>query len=229
MHGRLLGLYVVGGWSAPTEVRSTCKQESVERVIELFTRPLNMDADAKNGIREYWHYSFYRECLYHAGYTFLGKPLPRATLAATPDNQYRYTNPLAGTSLVLEDAVTFSADNTLDVTFDYRLLRTSFNTGTTTLFFDTYTEHQFIHTFADLPTYLDHFPASTGTIVASESRTTTSGIPYLSVTQDDGLCGNIFVTPAERIVHLYAACTEHKKIQVITDTLTFTSDTASVH
>ncbi|MBP9760318.1 MAG: hypothetical protein KBD24_03020 [Candidatus Pacebacteria bacterium] len=227
--GRIAGLYLAGGWSAPGEVRKACKTESGARVDELFTKPLDMNDEAKAGLREYWHYSYYRECLYHAGYTFMGKPLVESTLATASNDLLRYTNPLAGASMSMSTDTKLVMSNELDVTFDYRLLRSKLVFGTTTLFFDTYTDHQFIHTFADLPMYLDHFPASQSPFISSESRITKTGIPFLYVEDQDGMCGAILVTPEVRILHLYATCANRDAVLAITDTLTFETNVASVH
>ncbi|MBP9749437.1 MAG: hypothetical protein KBD21_01805 [Candidatus Pacebacteria bacterium] len=229
-HGRLAGLYLVGGWSAPSDVRALCKTESLARVVELFTLPLDMSEDAKQGLREYWHYSYYRECLYHAGYTFMGKPLAQSTLStSTPNGNLRYTNPLAGISILLPTDATLVTSNELDVTFDYRLLRSTLRFATTTLMVDTYTEHQFIRTFDDLPLYLDHFPASQSAFLQNERRTTPAGIPFMYVEDEDHLCGALFVTPEAHIVHIYAACADRDTVLSATDTLKFEATTASVH
>jgi hypothetical protein len=180
-----------------------------------------MNEDAKQALREYWHYSYYRECLYRAGYTFLGKPLARASLTPTEDGASRYDNPLAGASIIVPGSTTLATSNVLDVTFDYRLLRSTLLMGTTTVFFDTYTEHQFIRTMADLPNYLDHFPASQSAFIVSEPRTTATDIPYLYVEDGVGMCGALLVTPDAHILHFYAACADRDRVLATVDTLAF--------
>lgn len=228
--GRLAGLYLVGGWSAPGDIRTACKDESIQRVNELFTRPLDMSETAKQGLREYWHYSYYRECLYRAGYTFMGKTLVQSTLVATtPGDSLRYTNPIAGIFLSVPAGTTLVTSNELDVMFDYRLLRSTLQVATTTLLVDTYTEHEYIRTFDDLPQYLDHFPASQSAFTLSEQRATQADTPYLYVEDEDHMCGAILVTPQARIVHIYATCADRDVVIDVVETLGFETNVASVH
>jgi hypothetical protein len=187
-----------------------------------------MDEAGRTGLAEYWHYSFYRNCLYNAGYSFLGKPLPQATLLSGATD-VRYTNPLAGATLSLPSGTTQELDNVLDVNFDYRLLRSSFLVGTSTIVFDTYTTHEYIHSLADVPMYLDHLPTTGGSIFESKERTNLLGTPYLWVEQNDGYCGGIVVTPVEKILHLYAPCSERKLINQILDSLTITDNAVSIY
>lgn len=227
-HGRITALYLVVGWNAPSELRTKCEAESRERVETLFLQPLHMTEEAKNGLREYWHYSYYRECLYHAGYSFMGTSLPESRIL-TEGTVSIYENKLAGTTLEVPENTRLMQDNELDVSFDYRLLRSVLAEDELTVSFDVYTEHQFVTELADVPEYLDHFPASTSTITHTTDHVTSRGIPYLFAYQDDGLCGAIFVAPSGRIIHVYSDCVYTDEIHTLVDTLTFVGEPVSVH
>lgn len=217
--GRIAGVYLVGGWKAPWAVRTECRHTASARVEELFTLPLAMDDSAKDGLREYWHYSYYRECLYRAGYSFLGTVLPTSTVYRMTDTDHWYLNRLAGVYLRVPAETRIVRDNELDVSFDARLLRSELTLPGNSLFLDTYTSHQFVKTFADLPDYVTHFIPSTSTVVRTASATTTGGIPYMSVEQNTGTCGIMTVTPDAYILHLYAPCTDMGRIYRTIDTL----------
>lgn len=217
--GRIAGVYLVGGWQAPWSVRTDCRHTAVARVEELFTKPLAMDGIAQDGLREYWHYSYYRECLYRAGYSFGGEVLPTSTLYRMTDTEHWYINRLAGVYLLVPAETRIVRDNELDVTYDARLLRSELMLPDGSLFLDTYTSHQFVKTFADLSGYLTHFTASSGTPEHTVFATTTGGIPYLEVAQDNGWCGAMIVTPNAYILHLFAACADEARVHRTIDTL----------
>lgn len=226
--GRIAGVYAVGGWKAPWSVRTECRHTARGRVETLFTKPLAMSDDAKSGLREYWHYSYYRECLYRAGYSFMGNVLPESTLYVMGDTERWYMNPLAGVHLRVPVDTRIIRDNELDVTFDARLLRSELSTDGTTFRLDAYTGHQFVHTFADLPDYVEHFVTGTSTVTMRESATTTSGIPYLAIEQDADTCGILTVTPDAYILHMKTSCEKYEDVQAIAETLTFI-DAVSLH
>jgi hypothetical protein len=91
--------------------------------------------------------------------------------------------------------------------------------GDVALYLDTYTSHQFVKTFADLPEYIGHFTAGTSTVLAYESATTTGGVSYLTVRQDNGMCGMMTVTAEEYILHLFTSCSTYEKAHPMFDTL----------
>jgi hypothetical protein len=178
-----------------------------------------MTDDAKGGLREYWHYSLYRECLYKAGYSFLGDVLPDSTLYVMGENERWYVNTLAGVYLRVPAQTSIIRDNELDVTFDARLLRSELSLPDGTVYLDTYTSHQFVRTFPDLSAYVDHFTAGTSTVVRATQATTSQGVPYLAVEQDNGTCGVMTVTPDAYILHVFAPCAAYDRVRTLVETL----------
>lgn len=111
--GRVLGLYSFAALRAPFDAKMTCAKETNIRVADKFEAPLNFDEDSKNALREFWHFSYYRECLFKAGYDFYGKPIEPASLTAAADGSqtYTYKNPFAGIQFTTDQPTTLVYSN----------------------------------------------------------------------------------------------------------------------
>jgi hypothetical protein len=197
------------------------------RVAEKFSNPLTMSDDAREGLAEYWHYSFYRNCLYNRGYGFTGVTLPRATLAVDVGG-VTYTNPFGGITLSLLPGTTLDRDNVLDVTYDYRLLRSSLVRGTTTVVLDVYVSDERITSFEDLEQNLAHIHTTQASTTQVAVRTTAAGTRYLAV--DDGVyCGGVLMTPHKHIIDLYALCSTESYVETLIESVRFTQTSTSLY
>lgn len=227
MHGRITALYLFGGMGVPWATKSACIEVVGDRVTQKFALPLDMDREARNALREYWHYSYYRQCLYDSGYDFSGNPVPLSTLVEE-SGHVTYTNVLANMIFTLPVGTDITMDNELDVDFDYRLFRSSFTVGRATVFVHTYTIHDDVASFADLAINLDHLSATEGTITTATEHVADQGVPYLAVIQDDGYCGSVFVAPAGQVVHIYTVCDDSALVEEMSTTAMFiTQETAA--
>jgi hypothetical protein len=218
--GRVWALYMAGGFHAPNEVKDLCRNETDERVTEKFLQPLDMNGDARTALREYWHYSYYRQCLYRAGYSFMGSELPSTTLTEGEAGA-EYRNPLAGLTLALPRGSTVTTDNELNVTYDARLLHSELDAGASKLVVDVYTSHQFVNSYEALPQYIDHFVASTTVVASSTDGLTAQGSPYLYLTEAEGTCRTLQVSPEAMIISLIMPCDEEAALLGVTESTSY--------
>lgn len=109
--GRVLGLYSFAALRAPFDAKMTCAKETNIRVAKKFEAPLNFDEDSKNALREFWHFSYYRECLFKAGFDFYGNPIEPASLTPTGNDRYTYKNPFAGIEFTTDQPTTLVYSN----------------------------------------------------------------------------------------------------------------------
>jgi hypothetical protein len=113
---QIFGIYLFLGFRAPISLRYACAQETQRLVAKKFEAPLNFDQKSKDGLRLFWHYSFYQGCLHNHGYDQAGKKIPPSTFANGV-----YTNTLGGFRL-RANSVVVGQDNQVDVTLDDRLM-----------------------------------------------------------------------------------------------------------
>lgn len=109
--GRVLGLYSFAALRAPFDAKMTCAKETNIRVAQKFEAPLNFDEDSKNALREFWHFSYYRECLFKAGFDFYGNPIEPASLTPGSNGGYTYKNPFAGIQFTTDEPTTLVYSN----------------------------------------------------------------------------------------------------------------------
>lgn len=111
--GRVFGLYAFAAFKTPLDIKMRCIEETNDRVYEKFLLPLAFDEESKNALREYWHFSYYRQCLFKAGYDFYGAPIPPTELTAVNDT-YVYKNHFTDISFTTATTTSIVYDNTTD-------------------------------------------------------------------------------------------------------------------
>ncbi len=112
----VLGLYVALGMHAPVSIRYECAKQADSLVHDKFQLPLAFDQASKDGLREFWHYSFYTGCLQNHGYDHYGNPVPRSSVTDT-----EFINAFGAFALPIANAKILS-DNQVDVAYDDRLI-----------------------------------------------------------------------------------------------------------
>jgi len=226
--GRIASLYVVGGIQAPLAIQSSCIKETNLRVREKFAVPLAMDPDARQALKEYWYYSFFRECLYTKGYSFLGKPLPASRLSSSSAG-VTYMNPIAGISLTVASDTAILKDNELDVEYDYRLLQSTLVADNAPLIIDTYTNHEEIIDFETLVHNFRLLIPHEVVITSSSTSRTPGGIRYLVAHRSDEVCGVAFVSPHGRVIHIYTSCNQEASTLELAQGITILPKVVSIH
>ncbi|MCB9810836.1 MAG: hypothetical protein H6779_00955 [Candidatus Nomurabacteria bacterium] len=115
--GRVWSLYFLAAPKAPLAVKYDCIKETNQKVYDKFLLPLEFDEVSKNDLREYWHFSYYRACLFKAGYDFWGNEIPPTSLLQK-DSHTEYTNYFADISLTLPPQTKLALDNEVNPDHD---------------------------------------------------------------------------------------------------------------
>ena len=215
LKGRSLSLYAVGGWGAPLTTRLSCASKTNERVDEKFLQPLNFDKKSKNAIKEFWYFSYYKECLFEEGYRFNGEAVPSSSLVDAI-----YINNFAGIKFTIPKNATLTQNNVLDVEFDSRLYRSEITSEESSIFIHTYLEHEDFKTETDLSNNLEHFSTTEGSILEKETIISAENVNLIKINQDDGMNGIAFITSEGHVVHIFGEHIPEQDLETIINTLT---------
>ena len=198
-----IALYTFAGFHAPLTLHSTCGFETDTRVHEKFEAPLAFDKKSIDGLKGFWQYSYFRECLYKNGYDFSGRPIPHSVVTSQ-DGISLYQNSYVGFRFeVLYDSV-LVVDNALNVDYDDRLLVSSLKIGTTTVIVESSTKHDVFKTFADVrDSYRDNAFSKTA-IDSSTERKSLGGLSVLHILEVDGTTRLVFVLPNGYVVNIHS-------------------------
>ena len=220
MTGRILSLYAFGGFWATPSIKWTCAHEATNRVAEKFTLPLKFDEATKNELREFWHFSYYRACLFEKGYDFGGRIIKRSTVEPMGTNA-RYTNYFGGFTLEASSTMRILEDNAVDPDIEDRRVSSAIlvnDSPVTVLAFRTYETANSLDTFEP---FFEHFSSSTGSAISSERTTNSHGIETIVREQDDGLYGFAALIPSTgRFMQVFAPTENRELIDSLRNSLT---------
>ncbi len=119
--GRVYGLYAFAALKAPLGVKYACITDTNARVEEKFLAPLPLDQASIDGLREFWHFSYYRHCMFAHGYDFYGTAFAPSELV--PENgTLRYRNYFAKVGFTLPSPARIVVDNETDPNMDDYLI-----------------------------------------------------------------------------------------------------------
>jgi len=212
--GQSLVMYTALGWGAPVSTRVSCATQTNKLVDEKFLLPLDFDKVSKNALREFWHFSYYKECLFHAGYTSGGDSVPASTI-----EDRKYTNHFAGIEFTVPDNTALVADNILDVDYDSRLYRSEISTDSGTIFISTYNEHNDFITHDDVMNKLEHLSTTDGNVIEKESLMFEDNLKVARMAQDDDMSGFVFITPESHVIHLFGPSSSGQTLSAMISTL----------
>jgi hypothetical protein len=119
--GRVYGLYAFAAFKAPLSVKYACVKDTNARVEEKFLEPLPLDQASINGLREFWHFSYYRQCMFLHGYGFYGTAFAPSELVAE-NGILRYRNYFAKVGFTLPSPARIVVDNETDPNMDDYLI-----------------------------------------------------------------------------------------------------------
>jgi len=220
--GGSYALYVAAAWGTPIGIKFDCAKETDKRVDQKFQLPFNVDQDVKDALKGFWYYSYYRQCLYDAGYNFSGDKIqPSSITPDTPDALY--TNPLGGFSFRIPEGTTIVSDNKLNVDFDDRLFVSSLETSSETISIHVYVTYRDIKTVEDITKIIKQIPGTVGSITGTIFEKSNSGVDIVYMKQDDDMQGVAFVTPQGHVVFVAGSNLLEPIIKTVADTLSSTN------
>ncbi len=214
--GSSIALYVVGGWGAPISTRFECGKETDILVAKKFLNPPPFDKKSINGLKGFWYYSYYRQCLYQNGFDFNGDKIPTSTLRSSGV----YANPLAGITFKIEKAM-ITADNVIDVDDDDRLRASKIQIPEGTLFVNSYLKNNDILNFEELVGAPKMTPTVQGNLLTQIITKNPQGIDMLEISQDNDTVGFLFMTPEKHIIYIYGATTLKSIIDQIESSISY--------
>lgn len=214
-------LYFFAGWHAPLDVKLACVKETDKRVEDKFMLPLNFDKEAKDGLKGFWYYSYYRSCLYDHGYDFSGNKLTMSSIKEVPDGEILYTNGQANIAFLVTKDSEIIRDNKLNVDMDDRLLISELSIGNTHIFVHTYLKNDDILSFEDLEARTEHLSGTTGTIITETINKNGYNVDLLHIIQDDNMQGIVLITPEKHIIHIFGDSAPETTLEEIANTIFF--------
>jgi len=202
MRGRVLGLYTFGGFKAPVSTKIKCAKETDVRVDEKFLQPLKFDKKSIDSLKEFWHFSYYRACLFEAGYDFSGNFIPRSEIVRE-GGKFRYVNHFAEMDFVVPDDTVITMDNKTDPDIEDRRLSSLLKSSEGNLNVLVYRSFDDIDSFESLWEDFEKFSTTTGSILAKSKDKNTSNVNYISIRQDDGFNGLTILTYKGLVVQIF--------------------------
>jgi hypothetical protein len=202
LRGNSLALYAVGGWNAPLSIRYNCGKQTDAAVYEKFLRPLKFDEPTKDLLKNFWYYSYYRDCLYKHGYDFKGNPVPKSSIVVAGATAV-YSNNNAGFTFTVPPETTITTDNALDVDFDDYLLASTLQTKNGLIQVHYYTKITQYENFDVLNEKFQSIPTTNGKVVSKTIAQIKDGTKDLHVTQDDGNRGFVAQTAAGHVIVVF--------------------------
>jgi hypothetical protein len=126
--GRVWSMYAFASFKAPFAVKQECIKETNQKVYDKFLQPLDFNTEAKDALREYWHFSYYRACMFTAGYDFWGDEIEPSSLVSEAGETY-YRNPFAKVSFVVLPETNIIVDNAINPDLDDYIVATTLQIG----------------------------------------------------------------------------------------------------
>lgn len=195
-------LYLFTGSKSPISTRVHCIGQTENLVANKFSLPLNFDTKSKNLLREYWHYSYYRQCLRQSGYDIHGGTIPKSNVVNTGSG-FEYQNTEGLFKIINLDNVTIISDNVMDVDYDDRLLLSTLEINQKKVNLGVYIKHDKITDLSSAEDQFTNFPFTIGSIKSKEINTS-RGSSFLYIEQTDGITGLVTILPNNKIILIYA-------------------------
>jgi hypothetical protein len=201
-NGKVVSLYAFGAFKAPLETKVSCIKSSNQKVQDKFSAPLNFDEDSKNGLREFWHFSYYRACLFAAGYDFYGNKIGQTELVQKGD-LYEYKNPFAHVSFLVPKDTVMALTNAINPDLDDYLIANELRVGNDDVF--VYMDRSYkVDNMAALADAYAGFEAKKGFKSDTLSPVAnTASSSNMAAYEDGTLYGYVILFPNSHIVKLF--------------------------
>jgi hypothetical protein len=213
-NGRVVSLYAFAAFKAPLATKVDCIKTSNQEVQNKFAAPLKFDESAKDSLREFWHFSYYRACLFEAGYDFYGNKLGKTELVQKGD-LYQYKNPVAGVSFLVPNDTVMALTNAINPDLDDYLIASELRVGNDDVF--VYTDRSYkVDNMASLAEAYAGFEAHKG--VRSDTLApvqNTASSSNMSAYEDGNFYGYVILFPNSHIVKLFGDRSAKKTIDAM--------------
>ena len=219
-HGHIAGLYAFAAFKAPFDVKTNCIKTTKQKVTDKFALPLAFDEDTKNELREFWHFSYYRACLFEAGYDFYGNKVQPSEIA-TVDGTTRYINHFMHISFSVPGGTTIIADNLVNPDIDDYVITAKLQTGDHTIIVQADRSYKEVKTLDELAEKFTGFATTTATLIGKQSSTNQAGAAILAAHQENGQFGFITLNPEKFAVTVYGEMLPAELLSQIESSFTF--------
>lgn len=215
--GRILGLYTFAAFKAPLTNKITCAQVTNARVEDKFLLPLNFDQASKDALREYWHFSYFRECLFKAGYDFYGNKIA-PTEVSEMNGVQEYKNYFADISLQSNTPITIVKDNVTNPDFDDYIIASQLSLDGK-LFTINYDRSYKVKDISTLEPIFAGFE-SKEKFTSPNLKKVSSPRPDVLTYEDGNLFGYVLVIPNDHIVTIYGDLGSKETLESIVHSIT---------
>jgi len=206
-------MYVFAVSGIPVSIKVPCAIEADTRVSEKFSVPPDFDRKSINSLRGFWHFSFYKQCLFRDGYDFEGEKITASEI--TRDGLY--TNHWSGFSLSIPSEASIITDNETDYEIDDRLYTSVIKSGEDTVQINFYTKYDF-ENLNDMFLSTNAFTNTDGIVLEKELLESGNGFRLKMNTYE----GYVFMD-GEKVVQIYTDNVDVDSFQTISESFEFTS------
>ena len=200
--GGSLALYAIGGWGAPWSVKVDCAKDTDRRVEEKFQLPLAFDEKTKDELRGFWYFSYYRACLFRAGYDFSGNEVKPSEIVEV-GGETRYVNHFAKVSFVVPEGTTIQVDNAVNPDIDDYIISSTLNTGEYLVYVQVDRSYQDVNSIEELEQDFTGFSTTTAGLMGKRFGASQAGSAILSAHQDNGNFGFVSLNPDRLAVTVF--------------------------
>jgi hypothetical protein len=219
--GHILGLYAFAAIKAPLGVKIDCVHETNQKVAQKFTLPLAFDEGTKNDLREFWHFSYYRACLFRAGYDFYGNTITPSEITTT-DSIPHYVNHFMNISFAVPVGTTILTDNQTDPDIDDYVITSKLQTEDHTIIVQADRSYKEVSTLPELEAKFTGFSTTTATLTGKTTSKNQAGTAILAAHQENGQFGFISLNPQKLAVTVYGEMLPAELLAQIESSFTFT-------
>lgn len=210
--GRIAGLYMFAAFKAPISVKMDCIKDTNQRVYDKFLLPLDFTQDAKNGLREYWHFSYYRHCLFEAGYDFYGNEIESPSLTFA-DGVTIYSNPFGQVRMSFPGEMVLVEDNVTNPDLNDFLIASVLRVGEV----DVQVNIDRSYKLADTKTLKEEFAGFEGQAISPSPYVewvsdNVNGVQFFA---DEPYYGAVILLPEKHIVTIYTGLEDKDLIDLI--------------
>jgi hypothetical protein len=220
VRGRVLTMYTGGGFFAPVGTKVSCAKETDQKVAQKFTLPLNFDQDSKDMLREFWHFSYYRACLFEAGYDFGGRKVSHSEII-DENGKLIYKNHFAKISFEVPPGTTILTDNVTDPDMDDYVIASSLQVGTDVVIVQADRSKKSVADLKELEAGFTGFATTSATVLGKNYMTSQTGSAILAAHQDDAQFGFLSFTPNKLAISIYGKLLPQPLLTMIESSFTF--------
>lgn len=219
--GKVLSLYAFGSFKAPISQKITCAKQTDQKVQNKFTLPLDFDQDSKNALREFWHFSYYRACLFEAGYDFYGNKIAFSSITKT-NNETRYQNNFSKISFAVPNNAIIVSDNSVNPDLDDYIITSIIRVDDYEIIVQADRSKKDVTSLSELEDKFTGFATTSAAIVDRKQTTNQAGSAILAIHQEDAMFGFLTLNPEHLAITVYGEKLPKSLLDMIESSFTFT-------